>query len=91
MKLFVTAYVMKIRKRTMMVSVWQSSNSKVSSDLSRRSDTFPDTEVAEHPAGQKTQRQLPPHTAQLLNASGDAQRPPPEGTLRGNPWNNKRQ
>lgn len=54
-------------------------------DLSRGSDTFPDTEVAEHPAGQKTQSQLPPHTAQLLNASRHGQHPPSEerGSLRG--------
>lgn len=44
------------------------------------SDTFPDTEVAEDPAGQKTHGQLPAHTAHLLDASGHAQRPLPEKT-----------
>ncbi len=53
--------------------------SNISTDLSRRSDTFPDTEVAEHPADQKTQSQLPSHTAQLLNASRHGQHPPSEG------------
>lgn len=48
-------------------------------DLSRRFDTFPDAEVAEDPAGQKTQSQLPPHAAQILDAGRHTQHPPPEG------------
>lgn len=44
-----------------------------STGLSRGSDPFPCTEVAEHPAGQKTQNQLPSHAAQLLNAHRHAQ------------------
>lgn len=42
-------------------------------NLSRGSDTFPDTEVAEDPTGQKTQSQLPTHAAHLLYSPRQAQ------------------
>lgn len=45
------------------------------SDLSGGFDALPDAEVAEAPAGQETQSQLPSQTPQLLNAFRHSQHP----------------
>lgn len=47
-------------------------------NLPRGSHTLPDAEEAEDPAGQKTQNQLPSHTAQLLDTSRHIKHAPPE-------------
>lgn len=49
----------------------------LSTDLPRRPDTFPNAKVAKHPADQQTHSQLPPDAAQLLDASGHGEHPPP--------------